>query len=113
MAEALMLFDQISNSRYFVNAVLILFLNKIDLFEAKLKADLSPISRYFSDYHGAKSDFKAGKKFFATKFKKLVRNPEKEIYIHYTNATDTNLLKITMDSVQDTIVKKNITKLIL
>ena len=41
------------------------------------------------------------------------RTAEREIYVHYTNATDTTLLKATMQSVQDMIIQKNLTNLIL
>jgi guanine nucleotide-binding protein subunit alpha, other len=112
MTEALMLFEQIANSRYFDKAALILFLNKMDLFREKLKSGISPIGRYFSDYRGSSRDVKAGQNFFADKFKALVRK-KKELYIHFTNATDTNLLKVTMKSVQDMIVQRNLNQLIL
>lgn len=113
MNEALFLFDQISNSQYFAKSALILFLNKIDLFGEKVTSGMSPINRYFPDFRGKDNDVESGKKFFADKFKKLVRDPKKEIYIHYTNATDTNLLKVTMRSVQDMIVQRNLNTLIL
>jgi guanine nucleotide-binding protein subunit alpha len=113
MLEALGIFDQVVNSRYFINAAVILFLNKMDLFKEKLQSGLSPISRYFPDFHGGRTDVQAGQQYFAKKFKRLIRNPEKEMYTHYTNATDTTLLKITMDSVQDIIVSRNLHNLIL
>ncbi|KAI7638725.1 hypothetical protein KC318_g22649, partial [Hortaea werneckii] len=49
----------------------------------------------------------------ARKFKNLVRDPGKEAYVHYTNATDTNLLDKTMKSVQDMIVQRNLHQLML
>jgi guanine nucleotide-binding protein subunit alpha, other len=113
MNEALLLFGQIANSRYFVRAALILFLNKMDLFREKMSTGISPINRYFPDYHGKTTDLHAGQKFFADKFKKLIKDHRKEIYIHYTNATDTNLLKVTMRSVQDMIVRRNLNSLVL
>jgi len=112
MTEALMLFEQIANSRYFDQASLILFLNKMDLFREKMRSGISPISRYFSDYTSGTRDTKAGQAFFADKFKKLLRK-KKELYIHFTNATDTNLLKVTMKSVQDMIVQRNLNQLVL
>ena len=36
MEEALNLFDEICNSRWFVETSMILFLNKVDLFEEKI-----------------------------------------------------------------------------
>jgi len=113
MHEALMLFESISNSKYFDRSALILFLNKIDLFREKIAGGMSPICKVFPDYIGAPTDIEAGMDFFASKFRNLVRQPKKEVYVHYTNATDTNLLKITMASVQDMIVQRNLNALIL
>ena len=108
-----MLFESIANSKYFEKSALILFLNKIDLFREKLATGMSPINKYFPDYHGKPADITAAQEFFADKFKGLVRQPSKEVYVHYTNATDTDLLKKTMASVQDMIVQRNLTNLIL
>ncbi|KAK3365828.1 guanine nucleotide binding protein, alpha subunit [Lasiosphaeria ovina] len=112
MNEALMLWESIANSHWFTKSALILFLNKMDLFKEKLGK--SPITAHgFTDYHGPPGDFKQASKYFMDKFRALNRNPEKEIYGHFTNATDTNLLKITMGSVQDMIIQRNLKHLIL
>ncbi|KAH8162412.1 hypothetical protein CIB48_g5819 [Xylaria polymorpha] len=112
MNEALMLWESIANSHWFAKSALILFLNKMDLFREKLVS--SPITSYgFTDYRGPPEDHKQASKYFMDKFKALNRNPEKEIYGHFTNATDTNLLKITMTSVQDMIIQRNLKQLIL
>lgn len=112
MNEALMLWESIANSHWFTKSALILFLNKMDLFKEKLAK--SPITNHgFTDYQGPKDDYKAASKYFMDKFRALNRNPDKEIYGHFTNATDTNLLKITMASVQDMIIQKNLKQLIL
>ena len=50
---------------------------------------------------------------FAERFRGINRTADREIYIHYTNATDTTLLKATMQSVQDMIIQKNLNNLIL
>ncbi|SPN97445.1 probable G protein alpha chain [Cephalotrichum gorgonifer] len=110
--EALMLWESIANSHWFTKSALILFLNKVDLFEEKLTR--SPITDYgFTDYHGATNDFIAAKNYFLDKFRALNRNSDKEIYGYFTTATDTNLLKITMAAVQDMIIQKNLKSLIL
>jgi guanine nucleotide-binding protein subunit alpha len=112
MNEALMLWESIANSHWFAKSALILFLNKMDLFREKLPK--SPITEHgFTDYHGPKDDYKAASKYFLDKFRALNRNTEKEVYGHFTNATDTNLLKITMGSVQDMIIQRNLKQLIL
>ncbi|KAK0720827.1 guanine nucleotide binding protein, alpha subunit [Lasiosphaeris hirsuta] len=112
MNEALMLWESIANSHWFTKSALILFLNKMDLFKEKLPK--SPITNHgFTDYHGPADDWKQASKYFMDKFRALNRNPDKEIYGHFTNATDTNLLKITMGSVQDMIIQRNLKQLIL
>ena len=48
MEEALQLFDQIINSKWFKTTSMILILNKKDLFEMKLAK--KPLSKYFPEY---------------------------------------------------------------
>lgn len=50
MAESIQLFDAVINSRWFVRTSIILFLNKIDLFKAKLTK--VPLQDYFPEYKG-------------------------------------------------------------
>lgn len=50
MVESLVLFESIVNSKWFLKASIILFLNKIDLFKEKLKR--APLSKYFPEYAG-------------------------------------------------------------
>jgi len=111
MQEALMLFESICNSQWFIHTSIILFLNKIDLFKQKLS--VSPVRKYFPDYNGEPKSYKHASQYFEESFKRLNRNSTKDIYVHFTNATDTNLLKITMMSVQDMILQKNLQALVL
>ena len=106
-----MLFESILSLPWFRKSSIILFLNKMDLFKEKLSD--KPIRDYFPDYSGADGDFNAAASYFANKFRALNRTEGREIYVHYTNATDTNLLNITMQSVQDTIIQNNLNRYIL
>ncbi|GES81333.1 guanine nucleotide binding protein, alpha subunit [Rhizophagus clarus] len=111
MQEALMLFDSICNSQWFVNTSMILFLNKIDIFREKIKQ--SPVKKYFPDYQGQNGDFKDTSYYFKRRFQRLNRSSIKEIYPHFTNATDTNLLRHIMGSVTDIILTQNLRDLVL
>lgn len=112
MQEALMLWESIANSHWFKKSSLILFLNKIDLFRAKVAH--SPITEFgFADFKGNTEDPKQTSKYFRDKFVALNLSPGREVYTHFTNATDTNLLKVTMASVQDMIIQKNLQRLVL
>lgn len=107
MVEATMLFDSICNSKWFVKTSMILFLNKVDLFEQKLPH--SPIEAHFPDYKPEDPmDAEAGKAFFRTKFCRLNRSQTKEVYPSITNATDPSLLKIVMASVTDIILTRSL-----
>lgn len=59
MKESLLLFDSIVNSRWFLRTSIILFLNKIDVFKAKLPK--SPLEVHFPKYAGGQDLSKAAK----------------------------------------------------
>ncbi|KAI8141035.1 guanine nucleotide-binding protein alpha-2 subunit [Fennellomyces sp. T-0311] len=111
MMEALMLFDNICNSSWFIKTSMILFLNKIDIFKEKIK--YSPISKYFPDYKGLEGDFEQARTYFKKRFQRLNRNSEKRVYSYYTDATDTNLLQHVMVAVSDIILNENLNTFIL
>lgn len=107
-----MLWESIANSHWFKSSALILFLNKMDLFKAKIPH--SPITKHgFSDFRGDPGSWQDISKYFCDKFIALNRSQSREVYAHFTNATDTDLLKLTMASVQDMIIQSNLQKLIL
>ncbi|KAK9898933.1 G protein alpha-subunit [Cystobasidium minutum MCA 4210] len=105
MQEAVMLFDSVSNSRYFSETSIILFLNKIDLFKAKLRSGVL-LKDHCPDYDGP-DDYESGCQFMAQKFKALYRR-NNELYTHFTCATDTKQVRVVLASVNDTILKRNL-----
>jgi len=105
MQEALTLFDSICNSRWFVQTSIILFLNKVDLF--KIKLPKSPVGKYFPEYTGP-DEFEPASQFMVTKFTSLNQSEEKQVYSHFTCATDTNQIKFVMAAVNDIIVRGNL-----
>ncbi|KHN83917.1 Guanine nucleotide-binding proteinalpha-15 subunit [Toxocara canis] len=82
LTESMDLFAEICNSKWFIKASMILFLNKKDLFIEKIAS--VPIKVLFKDYNG------------------------KKIYMHETCATDTNQVQLVIDSVVDTIIGRNL-----
>jgi len=99
-----------------------LFLNKIDLFRKKIASGKSPIQKWFPEYRppenaDIKQQILHGQAYFEKMFRDYVRTAPgqkpKPVYVHYTNATDTDLLRNTMKDVQDTIVQRNLNDLIL
>ncbi|KAF0694102.1 Aste57867_14988 [Aphanomyces stellatus] len=108
MIEAITLFDEIVNNRFFSNSAMILFLNKKDLFEEKVKKiDIKSIE-VFKDFPGGLGDFDKGVTYFLSKFLEMNRQPEKEIYHHVTCATDSQNVQVVFNACKDIILKQNI-----
>jgi hypothetical protein len=130
MDEAVNLFDEICNSRWFSDTSMILFLNKRDLFEKKIKkVDIAQPAgdghpgRYV-DYaggvctcgHGYPADEEectcgaqaAAKKYLLDMFLVVNGNPEKDIYVHITCATDTENIRVVFNASKEIILKNNV-----
>lgn len=105
LQESVTLFESVANSRYFANSSIILFLNKIDLFQQKLRAG-TQLRDYCPDYTG-ENDYEPAAQYMAKKFRTLYRRPN-ELYQHFTCATDTKQVRIVLISVNDTILRKNL-----
>ncbi|EJS43499.1 gpa1p [Saccharomyces arboricola H-6] len=107
MHESIMLFDTLLNSKWFKDTPFILFLNKIDLFEEKVKS--MPIRKYFPDYQGRVGDAEAGLRYFEKIFLSLNKS-NKPIYVKRTCATDTQTMKFVLSAVTDLIIQQNLKK---
>uniref|UniRef100_A0A1I8JRC1 Guanine nucleotide-binding protein G(I) subunit alpha n=1 Tax=Macrostomum lignano TaxID=282301 RepID=A0A1I8JRC1_9PLAT len=86
MQESLKLFDSICNNKWFTETSIILFLNKKDLFEEKIKK--SPLQICFPEYSG-KQIYEEAAAYIQAQFEAKNKSPNKEIYCHQTCATDT------------------------
>eukprot|EP00112_Aurelia_sp_Birch-Aquarium-sp1_P022666 Seg648.1 transcript_id=Seg648.1/GoldUCD/mRNA.D3Y31 product="Guanine nucleotide-binding protein G" protein_id=Seg648.1/GoldUCD/D3Y31 len=106
MHESMKLFDSICNNKWFIDTSIILFLNKKDLFGEKIKK--SPLTICFPEYTGANTYEEAGS-YIQMQFENLnSRKGEKEIYTHFTCATDTGNIQFVFDAVTDVIIKNNL-----
>lgn len=147
LSEAKMLFESLSSSRWFERSSFVLLsvtslsefvsedddltillhrLNKIDIFEQKLKSNSSPLKHHFPDYTGGSQDFPAACAFMKSKFIALNAKPDRPLYVvsrfsslnrylstdsnslfqHLTCATDTGQVKVVIAAVMDTVLNK-------
>ena len=104
MRESMNIFDSIANNKWFTNTSIILFLNKKDLFEEKIK--ITPLKICFPEYSG-QNEYIQTTSYIENQFLKLNHTP-KHIYTHYTCATDSENIKIVFNSVTDTIIRNNL-----
>ncbi|CAO4359999.1 unnamed protein product [Caenorhabditis nigoni] len=107
MRESLKVFDSICNSKWFVETSIILFLNKKDLFEEKIKK--SPLTYCFEEYTGH-NNFDDGSAFIQKQFEIVNKRQggQKEIYTQFTCATDTNNIRFVFDAVTDIVIRDNL-----
>jgi len=102
LEEALNLFENICNSRWFKQTSIILFLNKFDLFQEKIR--LAPLSNAFQEYKGG-TNVEAGREFIEHEF--LSRNHyKKQIFCHATCATDTSNIRVVFNGVKEIVLRK-------
>ncbi|XP_076823436.1 guanine nucleotide-binding protein G(i) subunit alpha-3-like [Clavelina lepadiformis] len=107
MQDSMHLFDFICNNPLISTATMILFLNKKDIFENKVEN--SPLTICFPDYAG-ENNYTEASAYIKTKFEDLNRNDTKEIFTHFTCATDTENIKVVFDSVVEVITKSFLTE---
>jgi len=122
--EALDLFEEISNSKWFKKTAMVLFLNKRDLFAEKLPEYPFRIAgKRFDSFKGPYCEIGAPSSEIGTpEFQKcydaatkyildlfLSRNKQsKEIYSHITCATDTKNVEVVFNACKDIILKGNL-----
>ena len=103
IVESMKLFESIVNNKWFTKTSIIIFFNKKDLFEEKIKN--SPLKICFPEYEGA-NEFEEATMYIQKKFEDLNQNQIKtEIYSHLTCATDTKNIRVVFDVVTDSIIK--------
>ncbi|KAI5474987.1 guanine nucleotide-binding protein alpha subunit [Pseudohyphozyma bogoriensis] len=105
MTESETLWDSISNSRWFKRTTIILFLNKIDIFQAKLP--MYKFSDFNPDYKGPNT-YADTTAFIVDRFKGFYRSADKPLFVHLTCATDTATLKVVLMAVSETILAESL-----
>ncbi|XP_061075138.1 guanine nucleotide-binding protein G(t) subunit alpha-2 isoform X1 [Conger conger] len=106
MHESLHLFNSICNHRFFATTSIVLFLNKKDLFQDKIKK--VHLSICFPDYDGPNT-YDDASLYIRRQFEDLnMKKGVKEIYSHMTCATDTQNVQIVFNAVTDIIIKENL-----
>jgi len=101
MFEALRLFSDITNSRWFNETPIILFLNKKDIFEKKISK--VPLNSCFKNYTGPNQADEASQ-YIEKQFLAQIKNPNKLIYTYKTCATDTNNVRFVFKAVKDIFI---------
>lgn len=86
MHESLNLFEEICTCKFFRNTPIIVFLNKRDLFDEKIK--VKDLTVCFPEYTGGKN-YNKGIEFVTDKFLEKNKNKNRQLFVNPTCATDT------------------------
>uniref|UniRef100_A0A7S2R775 Uncharacterized protein n=1 Tax=Mucochytrium quahogii TaxID=96639 RepID=A0A7S2R775_9STRA len=119
MVEAVELFENICNSKWFLETSIILFLNKKDLFEEKFLKKRIPLNTtglpLFEDWtpiDWASTDeavaLSTAHEWIINKFMIQNHSDSKEVYHHITCATDTQNVETVFNACKDIILKGNL-----
>lgn len=110
LEEALELFDEMANSVWFSNTNLVLFLNKSDLFRAKLCERKVPLNQsgLFPDAPLG-FDFEEGAAWMKKQFlDRSRRSSSNSFFTHVTCATDTGNVQAVFDACKDSILRDSL-----
>lgn len=103
--EALNVFEEVCNSRFFEETAMILFLNKKDLFAEKIQR--VNITTAFPEYDGPQ-EYNAAVDYVRAQFESMNEHDTKPIYCHVTCATDTNQIQSVVVAVKDIMLNINL-----
>uniref|UniRef100_A0A3Q2CQ64 Guanine nucleotide binding protein (G protein), alpha 15 (Gq class), tandem duplicate 1 n=1 Tax=Cyprinodon variegatus TaxID=28743 RepID=A0A3Q2CQ64_CYPVA len=110
MDESLALFYTTIHSAWFQNTSIILFLNKTDILEDKIKT--SDLNKYFPVFTGEKRNAEQAKQYILKMYEQRAVNKEtrawKTLYPHFTCATDTNNIRKVFIDIRDTVLLKSL-----
>lgn len=106
LVESVNIFETIVNNRCFRQVIIIVFFNKTDLLEAKIKK--SDISQYFPDFNGNPKALKDVQQYMAAMFNSVRRVTHQDFYHYFTTAINTKNIKVVFDIVKDSILSRQI-----
>lgn len=113
LEESKNIFDTIINNMIFYGVSVILFLNKTDLLEKKVKSKDTNVSWYYPQFKGDPHSMKDVQNFILDLFVSVKRDPKKSLFHHFTTAVDTENIKVVFNAVKDTILHRNLESLML
>eukprot|EP01084_Bolivina_argentea_P273461 465822_1 len=108
MHESLDFFEEICNSRWFINTAMILILNKSDLFALKIQR--VPLSVCFKEYHGSDS-YDDCLSHVRMQFEQRNRNSrDKQVYSFVTCATDKDNVNRLFSDIQHILTNASLSR---
>mmetsp|Transcript_9505 Transcript_9505/g.13081 ORF Transcript_9505/g.13081 Transcript_9505/m.13081 type:complete len:312 (-) Transcript_9505:152-1087(-) len=108
LSEALHLFGDISNSRWFAGATIVLFLNKVDIYKEKFSKFPITVCPDLADFEGDTDDFEETSDFIQEKFFERIKDKAKRVHSHLTCACDKENVLHVFEAVKDTVLRQGL-----
>ncbi|XP_034397845.1 guanine nucleotide-binding protein subunit alpha-14-like [Cyclopterus lumpus] len=106
MEESKALFKTIITYPWFQRSSVILFLNKTDILKEKIIH--SHLANYFPEFTGPQKDTTSAQEFILKMYQDQNPDKDKQLYPHFTCATDTENIRFVFVAVKDTILRHNL-----
>ncbi|GLB37323.1 putative G protein alpha subunit [Lyophyllum shimeji] len=106
------LWKTVCASKLLANVQLILFLNKTDLLQRKLKSGLM-VGDYLPEYQESSNDFATVTTWFRRAFARIYKDhspPKRKLIAHFTSVVDTKATAQTLAAVQAVILHNDVTE---
>ncbi|XP_072889967.1 guanine nucleotide-binding protein subunit alpha-12-like [Hemitrygon akajei] len=111
LVESMNIFETIVNNKLFTRVSVILFLNKTDLLEAKVKT--VNIGDYFPDFQGQPHHLGDVQRYLLNCFSSKRRDRSRPLFHHFTTAVDTENIRFVFQAVRDTVLQENLNDIML
>ncbi|OBZ77697.1 Guanine nucleotide-binding protein subunit alpha [Grifola frondosa] len=111
--DSVLLWKSICSNQLLGKTNMILFLNKVDIFMAKLKAGIQ-FGKFIISYGNRPNDYESTSMYLRRKFGQIHKefSPQaRTFYCHFTSVTDTKSTATILADVQDTILMANLKSL--
>ncbi|KAL1941765.1 hypothetical protein VTO73DRAFT_6765 [Trametes versicolor] len=110
LEDSVLLWKSICSNPLLGKTNLILFLNKIDIFRAKLRAGIQ-FGQYIISYGNRPNDYENTSAYMRRKFGQIHReySPQaRTFYCHFTSVTDTKSTSTVLVNIQESILSANL-----
>lgn len=111
LEDSLLLWKSVVSNKLLSHVSIILFLNKVDLLQAKLKSGVR-LSHHMPRYGDRPNDYENVSSYFYNKFggihQSFSSNKDREFKIHLTSVTDTRRTATIIQNVRDIIITANL-----
>ncbi|KAH9852509.1 G-alpha-domain-containing protein [Lenzites betulinus] len=110
LEDSVLLWKSICSNPLLGKTSLILFLNKIDILKAKLRAGIQ-FGQYIVSYAGRPNDYDSTSTYMRRKFGQIHReySPRaRTFYCHFTSVTDTKSTSAVLVNIQESIISANL-----